>query len=250
MDRSATFLQLLLLGLLLVAVPASAGVITFGTVDCLTNNCYGANDPTAGTTLLGLAPGASTSASISFGHGFPFTPSAGDFPGTDQIYVGSTQTGAHDGYSVYAGRLNAPLVLTLDYSSAIPAGQSLQTLTLGLALDDFQFAVFGQPFSIAINGAPDATIGAFINGLDQSGPVVQFFTFGLSTSVDNGSHVLTISIDEGGDGGDGFAVDFATVGVTTAPTSSVPEPSAPALIAVSLAGLALRSARRAPTWPR
>jgi hypothetical protein len=38
--------------------------------------------------------------------------------------------------------------------------------------------------------------------------------------------VLTLSIDQGGDGGDGWALDYLTVGVTTqqTPTSTVPEP--------------------------
>src|SRR5579864_2153151 len=91
-----------------VAGSASAGVLTFGDEDCLGTGCYGASDSTAGATLQGLAPGASTLATNSFGHGFPFTPDAGDFPGTDQIFVGSVQTGAHDGYSISAQRINGP----------------------------------------------------------------------------------------------------------------------------------------------
>jgi len=42
------------------------------------------------------------------GHEFPFTPSAGDFAGTDQIYVRSVQTAAHDGYAGAAQRINGP----------------------------------------------------------------------------------------------------------------------------------------------
>src|SRR5271154_3116201 len=118
----------LLLAASLATVSLQADVITFGTEDCLTTGCYGANDPTAGATLQGLAPDTVTLASQSFGHSFPFTPSAGDFPGTDQIYVGSTQTAMHDGYSDTAQRINGPDVLTLDYGSLITAGQTLTSL--------------------------------------------------------------------------------------------------------------------------
>src|SRR5215470_17335847 len=94
---------------LLLASSASATTITFGDRDCLNQACYGGSDPTAGATLEGLAAGAVTVASTSFGHGFPFGP-AGDFAGTDQIFVGSVQSGAHDGYSVAAARVNGPQV--------------------------------------------------------------------------------------------------------------------------------------------
>src|SRR6185436_12287375 len=105
--------------------------------------CYGASNPTAGATLQGLAPDTITFASAAFGHGYPFTPGAGDLPGTDTVFVGSTQTGSHDGYSGSAGRVNGPQVITLDYSSLVGPGQSLGTLTLGVAADDFQFPDLG-----------------------------------------------------------------------------------------------------------
>lgn len=210
---------------LLAATPLCASVVVFGTEDCLGTGCYGAADPTAGATLSGLAAGTQTSASNSYGHGYPFAPSAGDFAGTDQIYVGATQTAAHDGYSSYSGRVNGPLVLTLNYGSAIPVGQTVQSLTLGLALDDFQNTVFGQPFTVSVDGVVNTNLTNFVNGLNETGPVVQFFTFGLNPALDNASHTLTISIAEGGDGGDGFAVDFATVGVTTAAGTATPEPA-------------------------
>jgi hypothetical protein len=75
----------------IVSIPSSAAVSTFGDRDCLGQGCYGATVPTAGATLQGLAPNVVTLATSSFGHGFPFTPGAGDFPGTDQIFVGSAQ---------------------------------------------------------------------------------------------------------------------------------------------------------------
>ena len=218
--------------------PSPAAVLTYGDQDLLGTGTYG-SDPTAGATLQGLAPGIVTHASLIVGHGFPFAPSAGDFLGTDQIYVGSTQTGAHDGYSSSAQRINGPQILTLDYSSLIPAGQLVSTFTLGIAADDFQFAPFGQPFIASINGVVDAALTSALNSLDQSGPVTQFLTIGIDPTTLAGNNLLTLTIDQGGDGGDGWAVDYLTVGVTTTP---VPEPSASLLL--SAGALALTGLRR------
>ncbi len=238
------FPALLMMAGALTSFSVRADVLTFGTEDCLGTGCYGASDPTAGAILEGLAPTAVTLATNSFGHSYPFSPSAGDFPGTDQIYVGSVQTASHDGYSVASQRMNGPDVLTMNYSSLIGSGRSLSTLTLGIAADDFQFPVFGQPFIVTVNGVADPALTAELEALNETGPVVQFFTIGLNPSIDKGSHILTLSIDEGGDGGDGWAVDFATVGVTTMPSSSVPEPSAIPMLALELAGLAGAAAWR------
>jgi hypothetical protein len=228
--------------LILVGAPAArAAVQTYGDMDCLNQGCYGASDPTAGVTLQGLAPGVVSSGAF-FGHGFPFSPS-GDFPGTDQIYVGSVQTGAHEGYSVTSQRINGPDVMTLDYSALVPAGQKVATLTLGIASDDFQNPVFGQPFVATLNGSAAADLTSHLNSLDESGPQVEFFTIGLDRKLDNPSHTLTLSIDEGGDGGDGWAVDYLTVGVTTR-AGVVPEPGAWATILLGLGGLGAVLRRR------
>ncbi len=233
----------LLLAATLVTISLHAGVITYGTEDCLTTGCYGTADPTAGATLQGLAPNAVTLASTAFGHSFPFSPTVGDFPGTDQIYVGSTQTGADDGYSSSGQRIPGPDVMTMDYSSLIGPGQSLQSLTLGIAADDFQFPALGQPFIVTVNGLPDPALTGELESLDETGPMVQFFTIGLDPSIDTGSHVLTLSIDEGGNGGDGWAVDFLTVGATTT-SSAAPEPTSVALLALGLGGLTAAARRR------
>ena len=234
-----------LLALAAASAPAAqAAVQLYGDEDCLGTGCYGANDPTAGVTLEGLAPGA-TSTGVGYFHGYPFTPSPGEFPGTDQIYVGSVQTGAHDGYSVASQRINGPDVFTLDYSGLVGAGKHVTGLTLGIAADDFQFPSAGQPFTATLNGGVATALTNQLNSINEGGPTVQLFTIGLDPALDNLAHTLTLSIDEGGDGGDGWAVDYLTVGVTTA--GAVPEPGAWTMMLLGLGGLGamMRSRRRA-----
>ena len=235
--------------LLLLASSLQAGLITFGTEDCLGTGCYGTSDPTAGATLIGLAPNMITNASGYFPHSYPFTPSPGDFPGTDQIYVGSVQTGSHDGYSVAAQHINGPDVITMNYSSQVGADQSVVSLTLGIAADDFQFPDFGQPFIVTLNGGPDPALTAELESLNESGPEVHFFTIGLDPALDNASHTLTLSIDEGGDGGDGWAVDFVTLGVQTTTAAATPEPATATLAAICMLGLLSACASRRAARP-
>jgi hypothetical protein len=203
-----------------------AGTLEFGDEDLLNTGSYG-SDPKAGATLLGLAPNVVSTATNAFGpHGFPFAPAAGDFAGTDQIFVGAAQTAIHDGYSEAPQRLSGPLVATLDYSALVPSGTTVGTFTLGIAADDFQFPDFGQPFTATINGITDAALTSELNSLSLNGPLTHFFTIGIDPSLLVGSHILTLSISEGGDGGDGFAADFFTAGVTANAASTVPLPSA------------------------
>ena len=215
----------------------SAQVITYGDVDVLGTGTYSV-DPTADATLTGLAPGVITVGGPEVGHGFPFSPEVDDFPGTDQIYTSSAQTTTGDGYSAFAGRLAGPQVITLDYASLVPAGRIVDTLTLGIAADDFQFPRFGQPFTASINGTANTALATQLNALDQTGPQVQFFTIGIDVGTLLPSHTLTLSIDQAGDGRDGWAIDFLTVGVTT-----VPEPSSLLLLTI-LGVCGLRRARR------
>ena len=246
MDTRLFFAAALIAG---VAGPASAAVLTYGDTDCLGQSCYGASDPTSGATLQGLAPGASTLATNSFGHGFPFAPGVGDFTGTDQIFVGAVQTGFHDGYSGSAERISGPQSLVLNYGSLVLGGQVVTSLTLGIAADDFQFPAFGQPFVVTINGTADAELTALLNGLDQTGPVVRFLTIGIELARLDPSNILTIGIDQGGDGGDGWAVDFLTVGVTTADATPTPEPASLALLGAGLLALARRRRSASPIKP-
>jgi len=189
--------------------------VEYGDEDLCNTGTY-STDPKTGATLIGLAPDVVTHSTATFNHGFPFSPTVSDYPGTDQIYVGHTQTSTHDGYAGAPGRINGPQVITLDYSSLVPVGQTVATLTLGIGADDFQYLNWGQPFTVMVNGATNSVLTSAINGLNQTGPYEQFLSIGIDPAVLQANHILTLSIDEGGDGGDGWAVDFLTVGVTTA----------------------------------
>ncbi len=96
MNRSFRFLPAL--AMLGFAPLASASFLVYGDMDRLGFGPY-SSDPTVGATLQGLAPNAVTYGNLIQGNGYPFSPSPGDYPGTDQIYVGSSQTSTHDGYS-------------------------------------------------------------------------------------------------------------------------------------------------------
>jgi hypothetical protein len=229
MKRRSLFLAVLTMSF----AASHAAVLTYGDQDLLGTGVYG-SDPTAGATLQGLAPGMVTYATLITAHAYPFAPSIGDYPGTDQIFVGATQTGAHDGYSVATQRINGPQVITLDYSALIPSGSQINTFTLGIAADDFQFPPFGQPFTASINGVVNAALSSALNSVDQSGPVTQFLTIGLDPTTLASNNILTLTINEGGDAGDGWAVDYLTAGVTT---SLVPEPSPSLLLAVGALAL-------------
>lgn len=223
----SSFTFLALLGLL--STSARAGVLQFGDVDACDSLTYPV-DPMRGATLQGLSAGVVTFSNVAFYHPWPFRPSADDHPGTDQIYVGAVQTAAHDGYSGSEFRLNGPQVITLDYSSLVTAGGEVGTFTLGIMADDFQRPLFGQPFTASINGVVHTALTSVLNSVDQTGPVIQFFTIGLDPSLLQQSHVLTLSINQGGTGGDGWAIDFLTVGVTSTgepppPLAAVPEPT-------------------------
>ena len=75
--------------------------------------------------------------------------------------------------------------------------------------------------------------------MNLSTPPVQFFSVGIDPSLLVPSSVLTLSIDRGGPASDGWAVDFATIGVTP-----VPEPSTFLVMLLGFAALGARGLRR------
>jgi hypothetical protein len=140
--------------------------------------------------------------------------------------------------------------MMLNYAPLVPAGQIVATLTLGIAADDLQFPDFGQPFSATLNGCTAAALTTQLNSLNPSGPQFQIFTMGLAPSLDTSAHILPLSIDEGGDGGDGWAIDFLTVGVTTRVAPGVPEPASCGLLLVPAVLLLGRHRHQTPGLPK
>lgn len=203
-------------------------VATYGDRDLVGFQYPPGADPTAGARMIGLAPGAVSLATQGYDHGWPITPGTNnpagsqDYPDTDQIFVGSNQTGQHDGYAGFDGRKQGPALFSLDYSQLVPAGARIQTLTLGIAADDFQFPVWGQPFSATVNGRRNDALTRELNTIDETGPDTRYLSVGIDPVILTTNQVLTVAIDEGGDGGDGFAIDFLTVGVTTSADAAAP----------------------------
>lgn len=235
------------LGIVAIAgTAASAGVISgyevYGDMDMLNQDTY-PDDPTAGATLIGLAPGAVTFATNQYFHpNWPFTPEGDDFPGTDTMYAGAFNYAGGDGYSNSAGRVNGAQVIVIDYSGLIADGQTIISFTLGIAADDFQFPTFGNPFTAVVNGSVNPVLSEVLNNFNQTGPFVQYFTIGIDPASLSPDHTLELIIRQAAGGepgaapfGDGWAIDFLTVGVETVPTPG----------AAMLAGLAaIASLRR------
>jgi uncharacterized protein (TIGR03382 family) len=100
----------------------------------------------------------------------------------------------------------------------------ITSFTLGIAADDFQFPSFGNEYIGGVNVFNTALSAAF-NSLDQTGPTVRFFTIGIDPADLLASHSLTLlvaqadTVSRGDPGpGDGWAIDFLTVGIETVPT--------------------------------
>ena len=58
-------------------------------------------------------------------------------------------------------------------------------------------------------------------------------TIGIDPAVLQTNNILTLSIDEGGNGGDGWAIDFLTVGVTTISNGVTTISNSPPAVAVT-----------------
>lgn len=241
--------QRLALGAIAVAslqVPANAAVLQYGDMDVMGTRSY-PTDPRTGAILEGLTAGVVTFGAPEINHSYPFTPSGDDYLGTDQIYVGSNQTAFLDGYSGAVSRKTGPQHISLDYSPLVATGQVVDTLTLGIAADDFEFPRWGQAFTARINGTIDPILTAVLNNLSQTYPQTQFFTIGLSPEVLLASHVLNLEIDQGGNGADGWAIDFLTVGVATK-SAAVPEPTTVVgLLIAGAAGLGAKLRQKRPS---
>jgi len=231
-----------LIALGLATASAPADVIQFGDRDLLNTGSY-ADDPTAGATLQGLAPGAVTAATKTYAHPFPFTPDPGTFGGTDQMYTSGQNSRPRDGYSGSAGTVNGPQVLTMDYNSVVPAGQRVETLTLGIAADDFQQPRFKLPYVAKVNQVVNAALTNQLNAMDLGTPEVRFFSVGIDPAVLAPSNVLDLSIERAGPGSDGWAVDFTTIGVTTT-AQTVPEPTTLGVMVLGAVAIGLRTYRR------
>lgn len=207
------------------AAQADGGTIvhTFGDMDLLNQSSY-PSDPTAGATLFGLAPDAVTFATNEYVHeNWPFSPEPDEFTGTDAIYAGAFNYVGGDGYSNSPERTNGFQQVTVDYAFLIPLGDTVTSLTLGIAADDFQFPTFGNEFLAGVN-ALNPALSVALNSLDQTGPRVRFLTIGLDPAILRTDHTLTLLIAQGdtttrGDPGpgDGWAIDFLTVGIETVP---------------------------------
>jgi subtilase family serine protease len=191
-----------------------AGLLTYGDEDLLGFNGY-TSDPKTSAILSGLTANDISDSSVQATHAYPFVGNPSNYPGTDQIYVGSNQSRTRDGYSASSDRRGGPQLITMNYASLIPQGRSLNSLTLGIAADDFQFHQFGQAFIAKINGVTNDALTSKLNSLRQTGPITQFFTIGIDPRQLTANHILTLSIDSAGDGGDGWAIDFLTIGVQT-----------------------------------
>lgn len=232
--KSGTRICLFIYAMLFISIfkNATAGVIVYGDKDILGTGTYTV-DPTTNAVLSGLLPGVSSLGYYGItglSHGYPFSPSTTEFSGTDQIFVGSNKTANRDGYANVGTR--GPLIAHLDFSSIVPVGQTITTLTLGIGFDDFQQPFFHQPFVLKINGLLDTALTNLANAFDQTGPRVSFATIGIDPAILGGNNNMVLSIDQAGDGGDGWAVDFFTIGVTSN-GNVVPEPSSFAIFLTS-----------------
>ncbi|MEJ7638033.1 MAG: PEP-CTERM sorting domain-containing protein, partial [Singulisphaera sp.] len=119
--------------------------------------------------------------------------------------------------------------------------------TLGVAADDFQQPRFKLPFVAKVNQVVNAALTNQLNAMDLGTPEVRFFSVGIDPAILAPSNVLELSIEREGPGSDGWAVDYTTVGVTTA--QPVPEPTTLSVMVLGAVALGLRTYRRRRNAP-
>jgi hypothetical protein len=187
----------------------SSIVEVYGTVNLLGMGFAAKANPFAGASLEGLAPNVTSAATNKYVGPSNFTPPAGDYPGTDQIYVGSNTIATLD-------EAVGPQVITLNYSALTRLGHPISTFTLGIATDGFENPTVNIPYTASINGVPNAALTSLLNGLNNADRVEQFVSIGIDPAQLLASKVLTITIDGPGDNISGWAVDFLTVGIRNA----------------------------------
>ncbi len=202
---------------LCLAASAQAEVKVFGDKDLLGFGQYSSDPPEWGARTEGLKPGEVKTGIFKTFHNFPFTPTPEDFPGTDQVYVGSNQSASLDEYANYGGRQKGPQTFKLDIGDLLSGGKP-QTLTLGIMFDDLQQPTHGQPFVVTVNGQRLDAMNQAINQQNlrdkENRPSTVFISAGLDPSILQSGNTLEVVIDQEGQGGDGWAVDYLTVGVT------------------------------------
>jgi hypothetical protein len=184
----------------------AAGIAVFGSEGFFGQQYPAKANPYEGTALTGLAPNVSTVAISKFVAPATFAPIATDYPGTDQIYVGSNEIPGAD-------QLVGPQVITLDYSALTKLSHPIKTFTLGIATDGFEDPTTNIPYTVSINGVVNTTLTSILNNLNDADRVEQFVSIGIDPAQLSASKVLTISIDSPGNDVSGWAVDFLTVGI-------------------------------------
>jgi hypothetical protein len=187
-------------------VDDASGIAIYGTENFFGQGYPAKANPYEGATLTGLAANASTVAISKFVAPTTFAPTTSDYPGTNQIYVGSDQT---PGVNQVAG----PQVFSLDYSALTKLSRPIKTFTLGIATDGFENPTTNIPYTVSINGVVNTALTSILNNLNDADRVEQYVSIGIDPAQLLASKVLTISIDSPGNDVSGWAVNFLTVGI-------------------------------------
>lgn len=211
-----------------VAPPAAPKVLVYGDKDLFGSQYPKGAHPTAGAQLYGLQPGQVSTATQTYDYGNIFTPGFGDlggqtdYPGTDQLYVASSSTPQMS--QIQRG----PEVISMDYSSQVPPGQVATGLTLGMAASNFNAQGTQQTYTAWINNQIDVPLSRQLNSLEMSAQDTQFFAIGIDPQLLLPDDTLTLKIDASGSSNPlAWAIDFLTIGVTTAPAPTPPSGTQP-----------------------